>query len=133
MGRANSKEVEALARVFGGAMITLLDEVGESLAETGEFSAEEKSDFDREMSEQARLIQQDYENALLALATVVETNPELQELQPSNRESVQQHANAIASAAKELRVAAHQAQTVAAEQLLNSMAAQFEALLVGID
>ena len=71
--------------------------------------------------------------ALLAVAGVAKTYPELQELDPSNRESIQKHANAIASAAKELRVAAHQAQTVPAAQLLNTVAAQFEALLVGID
>ena len=133
LGQASTDELEALARVFGGTMITVLEELGETLAESGTLSADEKKEFDREMSEQGRVIQQDYENALLAVASVAKSYPELQSLDRSSRESIRKHANAIASAAKELRVAAHQAQTVPAAQLLNAVAAQFESLLVGID
>lgn len=133
VGSAHTKELEALARIFGGAMMTVLEQLGEKAADSGEISADLKREFDREMSEQGRIIQQDYENALLAIAGVAKTYPELQELEPSNRDSVKKHANAIASAAKELRVAAHQAQTAPAAQLLNEVAGQFQGLLVGID
>ena len=68
-----------------------------------------------------------------AIAGVAKSYPELQKLEPSSKESIQEHANAIASAAKELRVAAHQAQTAPAAQMLNNVAAQFEALLTRID
>ena len=69
---------------------------------------------------------------MLSLVSIFEGYPELQELNRSSSDSVREHAVAISSAAKEIRVAALQAQTEPARILLDKVAAQFEALVANL-
>lgn len=133
VGKATTKELEALARAFGGAMMEVLEKTAETLTEDGTISSDEKREFDREIEEKDRLIRQGYEEALYALADIVKRYPSLESLEPSDPVSVRENAVALSSGARELRVAALQSQVETAAILLNQMADQFEAVAATSD
>lgn len=130
VGGSAAEEIGRLVEAFGGALLEMHRAAAHGLAdETGVGTDEVHEAVDRQIDAQSDEIQRAYEEMLLSLASMVESHPELKELDPNDRDSLKLHENSIRAAAQEMRVAAHQAQTELGREMINAAAAQLDALV----